>query len=282
LSLPSDINNYITDKQLIALAGKGAFERGRAYFNSGAIVEWQKKGSKITALVEGSETYQVILRHTSRQFDGSCDCPASDGIDFCKHCVAVAMAYRDDNVKQIQLETGNPLERIKAYVNKLDKTQLQKELVELIDSDRSVRENWSIRADLASGKIDAKAIKKRITAALPYNRHLFRYEQVRSYFAQAEPAITLLEQQVSIIAPNKALALVDYALQRLSKALDTIDDSGGFRLDIEERLHVLHLLILEQLQWDSEKLVSYLEGIENSSVSDLYPAIPNAYKHLLR
>jgi hypothetical protein len=39
--------DVITDKQLIALAGKGAFERRRTYFNSGAIVEWQKKGSKI-------------------------------------------------------------------------------------------------------------------------------------------------------------------------------------------------------------------------------------------
>ncbi|MGS2717267.1 SWIM zinc finger family protein [Eionea flava] len=209
----------ITDKQLIALAGKGAFTRGKDYFASDAVIEWNKKGTKINGLVEGSQTYTVTLHHTTTHFDGSCDCPASEGIDFCKHCVAVALAYRQEQTEQKQLESGKPLQRIEAYLNKLDKPHLQDELIALIKNDRVLREQWSLRADLALNKIDAKAIKKRITAALPYNRHYYRYPQVRSYFAQAEPTIELLVQQAPNLEVDKALALVDYSLQRLEKAL---------------------------------------------------------------
>lgn len=271
----------ITDKQLIALAGKGAFGRGKDYFTSGAVIEWNKKGTTITALVAGSETYAVTLRHTSRNFDGSCDCPASDGFDFCKHCVAVALAYRQESSEQSKLESGKPIERIQAYLNKLDKSQLQGELIALMEHDRVLREQWSLRADLALNKIDAKAIKKRITAALPYNRNYYRYAQVRSYFAQAEPAIDLLEKQAPNLEANKALELVDYGLQRLNKALETIDDSGGFRLDIEETLQALHIVTLARTGWDNEQLVSYLESVEDSDCSDFYPAIPDAYYDLL-
>lgn len=271
----------ITDKQLIALAGKGAFGRGKDYFASGAVIEWNKKGTTITALVAGSETYAVTLRHTTNHFDGSCDCPASEGFDFCKHCVAVALAYRQESAEQTQLENGKPLDRITAYINKLDNAQLKNELIGLIENDRVLREQWSLRADLALNKIDDKAIKKRITAALPYNRNYYRYAQVRSYFAQAEPTIELLVEQAPSLEANKALALVDYSLQRLEKALATIDDSGGFRLDVEETLQTLHIATLERMGWDSEQLVSYLESLEASDCSESYPAIPDAYYDLL-
>lgn len=270
-------NVDITDQQLIALAGKGAFSRGKDYFQQGLVESWQKKGQNITADVQGTELYRVTLIHNSQRFEGSCDCPASEGFDFCKHCVAVAMLYRQEAGEQAQLSDGNAEQRIQAYLNKLDKQTLVGQLLALITSDTGLKQAWSIKADIALNKMDVKAIKKFITAAIPYNKNLYRYSQVRSYFAKVEPVIDLLEGQLDQLGAEKALSLVDYALQRLSCALETIDDSGGVRLDLEGRLQTLHRSTVEKLKWDKSKLVTYLLKIEDSDCADMYPDIPNAY-----
>ncbi|MEH6577967.1 MAG: hypothetical protein V7731_12900 [Amphritea sp.] len=274
-------NVEISDQQLISLAGKGAFSRGKDYFQQGLVNSWQKSGDVITADVEGSELYRVILIHNNWRFEGSCDCPASEGFDFCKHCVAVAMVYRQEFNQQAQLMNGNAEQRIQAYLNKFDKQGLAEQLLAIIVSDTGLKQQWSIKADIALNKMDVKAIKKRITAAIPYNRNLYRYPQVRSFFAKVEPVVDLLEGQIDQLDGEKTLALVDYSLQRLGRALETIDDSGGFRLGVEEQLQRMHYSLLETLAWDKPKLVDYLLEIDADSYSDMYLAIPNAYAELL-
>jgi uncharacterized Zn finger protein len=81
-------------------AGEAAFGRGLAYYREGMVVGWNKQGATITADVEGSQCYRVVLKLSKRGLDGACDCPASESIDFCKHCVAVALTYRADQAEQ--------------------------------------------------------------------------------------------------------------------------------------------------------------------------------------
>lgn len=271
----------ITDQQLLALAGSGAFSRGKDYFQQGLVESWQKKGQTITADVQGTELYRVTLSHNSQRFEGSCDCPASEGVDFCKHCVAVAMLYRQEIGEQIRLSDGDVEQRILAYLNKLDRPRLTGELLEVICSDTGLKQQWSIKADIALNKMDAKAIKKRITSVIPYNKHLHRYGQVRSYFGKAEAVVDLLEGQIDQLDAEKALVLVDYALQRLSRALETIDDSGGFRLGMEQCLQQLHCRVIDRLDWDKPRLAAYLVTIDDSDYADIYPDIPGAYRAFL-
>lgn len=271
----------ITDQQLLSLAGQGALSRGKDYFQQGLVEHWQKNGQTITADVQGSELYRVTLIHNSQRFEGSCDCPASEGFDFCKHCVAVAMLYRLEISDQTRLSEGGVEQRILAYLNKLDKHTLAEQLLGVISSDTGLKQAWSIKADIALNKMDAKAIKKRITAVIPYNKHLHRYSQVRSYFSKIEPMIDLLEGQSDQLDAEKMLSLVDYTFQRLSRALETIDDSGGFRLGIEERLQTLHYSVIGKLTWDKPRLVAYLLSIGSSDCADLYADIPKAYEALL-
>jgi|GEM_PF-616702 len=271
----------ITDQQLTDLAGERAFERGKRYFLEGRVISWTIKHKTITADVEGSECYRVELVLSSSRLEGSCDCPASEGFDFCKHCVAVALAYREDQLHLNKLADGKLEPRIEGYLYKLSKEELADELLSLILDDSELKQRWSLRADRALGKMDAKAIKKRITAALPYNRELFRYAQVRDYFAKAEPVIQMLAEQVDLLAPDQTLKLVDYALQRLVRALETVDDSGGFRFTVEETLQKLHLQLLPLQGWSSLKIAEYLSALALSNTAEIYPSIPGAYLHAL-
>ena len=271
----------ISGEQLAALAGEGAFQRGVDYFHQGQVLSWNQKGKTITADVQGTHIYQVTLTYARQRFEGSCDCPASEGFDFCKHCVAVALAYLEDSQQQAKLVDGSAEERIQAYLNKFGKQELVSHLLEFIFDDRSIKHQWSIKADIALNKMDARAIKKLITAAIPYNRSLYRYHQVRSYFSRMAPVVDVLEEQARQLDPDTALKLVDYALQRIGRALESIDDSGGFRLGVMDQLQELHQSVLVQLEWDKPVLASYLLAIDAGVYVDMYPSIPYGYRELL-
>ncbi len=207
----------ITDRLLISLAGERAFARGEKYFAADAVGELREYKGKITAAVQGSESYQVTLRHTSRQFEGVCDCPASDNFDFCKHCVATALKYRGELAEREQLGQGSAGDKLLAYLKSLNKAELAAELYELLAQDKTLFEEWTLKAEIAGGGLDAKAMKKRITAAIPYNRHIYRYPQVREYFARIETVTQFLLENLHQFDAEQALSLTEYALQRVEK-----------------------------------------------------------------
>ena len=82
--------------------------------------------------------------------------------------------------------------------------------------------------------------KKQLTAAIPFRRHYYRYNQAQQYFgleAIDDNVQPLLEQLTSA----KTLELLDPILERIDKALETVDDAGGFRLFVLEVLADLHI-----------------------------------------
>lgn len=273
----------LSDRQLAMLAGEVAFGRGLEYYREGMVVGWNREGATITADVEGSERYRVVLKPGKRGLAGGCDCPASEGIDFCKHCVATALAYRADQAKHSRLTEGNATDRIRAYLQQMDKASLVEALESLIDSDPVLRQQWSLWADAVLGVLgvlDRKALKKRITAAFPVNRDLYRYGQVSAYFARAEAVVEQLAEQAPQLPAEQCLKLVDYALSRLGRALETIDDSGGFRFHCDPTLQTLHVQTVTRLDWSPERLAAYL--FEKAfGDEDLYPKIPGAYAQAL-
>ncbi|MGL6213410.1 SWIM zinc finger family protein [Billgrantia desiderata] len=271
----------LSDRQLILLAGEAAFGRGVAYFRQGQVLGWNKKGETIVAEVEGGECYHVTLTLNKRGLDGGCDCPASEGIDFCKHCVATALAYRAELGGQERSLEGDEIDRVRAYLQQLDKNSLVDALAELIEEDPVSLHLWSLRADAVLGVLDHKALKKRITAAFPINRDLYRYGQVQTFFAKAEAVVDQLAEQAPRLPPEKCLALVEYAISRMARALETIDDSGGYRFHCEATLQTLHVQSTQRLGWPAEKLANHLYGIAFGDHYDFYPEIPGAYTEAL-
>jgi len=271
----------ISHDYLIKLAGKAAFQRGIDYYKSGNVLSIKQKANRISADVDGTEIYRVTLKWTSTQLDGACDCPASEGFDFCKHCVAVALSLQADHAQQDKLLQGGDENRIKAYLLKQNKEKLADWLLELIESEKPLLQEWSLRADNALGLLDAKAIRKRITAAIPYNRNLYRYSQVRNYFAPIETFVDQLQEMIENLPADDALKLIDYALQRVDRALEAIDDSGGFRFYSVEELQLMHINTCARLDWKTKKLTNYLLELTFGNYEDLYPAIPSSYLEIL-
>ncbi len=73
-----------------------SFRRGEEYFSVGAVGRLRAADDRITARVEGTETYQVELRDDG-DLAYDCTCPRAAEGYFCKHCVAVTLAWLAEN-----------------------------------------------------------------------------------------------------------------------------------------------------------------------------------------
>lgn len=91
MALP--IANILHQETIRRLSGDGAFERGKAYFQGGRVVDIQRKDGTVFAKVRGTETYDVRIWMKDESLAYACVCPQGQEQAFCKHAVAVALAF---------------------------------------------------------------------------------------------------------------------------------------------------------------------------------------------
>ncbi len=271
----------LTEQNIRDLSEAKVFERGYQYFAEGrAKIVSENKGS-IHAVVDGTQEYVVRLKHTSRQFDASCDCPAARGFDFCKHCVAASLAYLESLFHKESLKQRSGDDLLNAYLLGLPREQLVAALSDHIRRNPITLQNWMLKAETAAEKLDARSLKKHITAAIPYNRHLHSYPQARAFFQKIEALLDRLQIELNHLDADEALKLVDYAIFRIRRALETVDDSGGFRYPSLESLADLHRLAIQSSQRTEDQKAEYLLQIYLGENIDFYPAIPDSYLDIL-
>ena len=271
----------IDQSTLTRLAGKGAYARGVDLYEDGAVLsinaKTNAKGSQISAEVQGTHRYYVRLQITDQILDGHCDCPASENFDFCKHCVAAALSYSDKIAQKGELKNAPDIERIKAYIDQLPEQQLKDSLIQLIAEDNLLINKWALKADSAFGSIDPKQLKKQITKALPY-RSYWEYAKVRKYFRDAENALEPILEVMSALDSQTVFSLATYMSERLNRLLEGMDDSGGYRFDLEVQIHEILTTSFKQLPWTAKKKSAFLIKAHQDRMDiGIFPHIPTDF-----
>src|SRR5881227_3433001 len=95
------------------LADPRSFERGQAYLSAGAVRSLAFDAGALSAIVGGTSDYQVRLELTPDGLDWSCSCPYGETGEFCKHCVATALAWEEDD-EPSAAENGQLLEFLRS------------------------------------------------------------------------------------------------------------------------------------------------------------------------
>jgi uncharacterized Zn finger protein len=244
----------LSETSFKTLAGDAAYASGLDYYNDGRVIELNINDTNIRAKVNGSETYSVTLIHTSKIFEGSCSCPASDHFDFCKHCVAASLTYYYQTQINLEMADDASSDPVDLYLNTFTKPQLVEELLKLIKRDPTQYDHWLLRAELASGNLSSKDLRKRITKAIPYKPSgIWRSQEVAQYFANAEMAIEALEPAVLGLAASEAMKLIVYSIERLEKTMETIDDSSGYRQALEKTFKHWFVSMFDSHEWQSKE-----------------------------
>jgi uncharacterized Zn finger protein len=264
----------------VKLAGRGAFGRGVDYFDAGRVSDIESTERSTTAVVNGSQQYTVMLRHTHRHLEGACDCPASEGIEFCKHCVALALALQVRQTDASQVDKKSPNTKIRDYLSQQSRDSLVEELIDVAQRYPVLRESLLQKAEFSSEKLTFGQLKKLITRVTPA-RDLWSYREVGAYFQGLESTLDRIADIADRVEPQALLRTTEYGIQRLERVLESVDDSGGYRFGSQEILCQLHINALRRLAWAPSRLAAYLVDLTLSDSWNPFSDSPGEYNEIL-
>ena len=112
-------------------------ERGKEYFDAHQVLMLQQTTEGWTAVIEGSETYQVLLEGHDVISQWHCTCPFEHG-PVCKHIAAVLYAVRDE----IHINRANASGEIDQWIDGASPEVLRRILK------IEVRKHEGVRADV--------------------------------------------------------------------------------------------------------------------------------------
>jgi len=140
--MPDSLLNNLNRRMLLELAGERSFERGEDYFDEERVRSLVEFEGMLAATVEGTEDYRVKLIMGSSGLSFSCECPYADEGNFCKHCVAVGLAWLAEREAKNRSGEGHTgiagLNGARAFLEKQDKATLVEMILrEALDNERA-------------------------------------------------------------------------------------------------------------------------------------------------
>ncbi|GHO70271.1 hypothetical protein KSC_091630 [Ktedonobacter sp. SOSP1-52] len=168
--------SFLTEELVRGNATGNSYERGKVYYNQGAVTSLVLRGDTYEARVQGSEyePYHVMVVNQPGAVKAACSCPYNYG-GLCKHMVAVCLMilYKPDAVEEApsldELLAGLTTEQLVQIVKKL--VASDEELIEQVEMMVEVlKATQSQPGPKAQGKqelpgIEATFVRKRLKKA---------------------------------------------------------------------------------------------------------------------
>jgi uncharacterized Zn finger protein len=125
----ANLKDLLTRLKLRRIAGAKPFEHGAEYFAAGRVSAISEEGGKLVAIVQGTEDYRVTLFADGNALACNCTCPMGAEGAFCKHGVAVGLAWLGGaadvpEFKENPAPTPASLDEIRTLLAREDKSQL--------------------------------------------------------------------------------------------------------------------------------------------------------------
>ena len=247
----------IEESMLVRLAGVRAFGQGLHCFEEGGVRDVVTTETTTNAIVQEWRQHTVCLRHTHRMIEGECNCDVSDGIEFCQHCVAVALHLQAQQRPAKSIDNRSALRQIRRHLSTLSHEELLDEFLETIRQDRSLRDDLLQKARLSSEALSYSELKKMIDA-VGADDYLYEPREIRGYFQGLESMLMRLREFADTLDPLVLLRSVEHAIRRFNVDLELIDYAGDFPELSVEMLIDLHRAAMDRLTWTPSELASYL------------------------
>lgn len=282
-------------KKLRELAGGRSYSRGEEYFEDGLVGPIVEKNGTICAKVHGSHIYQVRL--SLSEINGklsvthSCTCPVGRDGDFCKHCVALGLAWLGKRAEVTETYGGEepPSKKnavsskdIRKWLELQDQNTVLDMLMSHVESDNFLRQELvlKIAKDYACG-IDLAAYRTAIRNACHAGGYL-DYGDVFDYSEGVSEVVSGIERLFKEGFVGETIILCEYALERLGGVVEQADDSDGYLGSEIERLLELHLKASKKGKPEPDALAERLLRYELAwGGYDMFYDAVNTYRDVL-
>jgi uncharacterized Zn finger protein len=240
-----DLASILTVEALREAAGEPSFSRGRDYFKSGQVGEIVSHEGVISARVLGTHTYKskLFVSHGTLAYD--CTCPAATEFGFCKHCVALGLAWLDrvmGSSSAAATSPSDPMATLRAYLLGLDKDALVKIVEDHAFDDDAFRQRLVRKADRAATKgLDLAYYRKLIKQAATV-RDYIEYDEAGEFAEGIYEVATELRALIEDGHAAEAVDLAELAVESVERVLDDVEDGEG---EVEGTVYELQEVHLE-------------------------------------
>ncbi len=262
------------------LAGDKTFARGTAYFEDDEVELLVIEPGRVLAQVTGSEDYRTELRGRGKTIDGHCSCPAYVEWGFCKHMVAVGLAA--NAAGEADVEGAGALSRIRMHLKTKTVDALAEMIVQLAEQDTKLFRRLELAATALDGDdaaVEAR-LRKVIDGATRTGSHI-DYVSAPEWAAGVEEALEAVESLVANSRAPLALKLTERAIERIERALGSIDDSDGHCGALLHHAADIHLAAVTAIQPDPVQLARDLFEREMEDEYDVFSGAVARYEQVL-
>ncbi|MEK7667456.1 MAG: DUF6880 family protein, partial [Gemmatimonadota bacterium] len=245
------------------MAGARSFERGEDYFVSGQVHALAEYEGTIAAKVLGTRDYRVKLWAGAGDLEFSCTCPVGTDGAFCKHCVAVGLAW----LEQGTAAGAAPRKRAKASVSMKDvrdylaaqgQNALAAMLMEQAMGDERLRRRLLMAAAKHGRKgLDVASYLAAIDTAVDTGGFI-EYGAAHDYALGIEDAVASIEELLNEGHASEVIEITEHALAAVENAMEVVDDSDGHLGGVLERLQEAHHAACKKAKPDPESLAQRL------------------------
>lgn len=279
------LKQLLNHAALRRMAGARSFARGEEYFARGQVRSIAEYNGTIAAKVLGTREYRVKLWVEGADIDYSCTCPVGDDGEFCKHCVAVGLAWLDQaHSPGSKPKKGKPaitLDDVRSYLAGQDTEALVGMLMEQAMADDRLRQRLLMKAAKKGPKgLDLATYRNAIDSAVDAGEFV-EYREMYDYARGIGEAIDAVEELLEEVNPAAAIELAEHGLAAIEEAMGSVDDSDGHMGGILERLQELHLKACRKARPDAVALAKRLFEWELRTEWDTFFGAAHTYANVL-
>jgi uncharacterized Zn finger protein len=190
---------FLEPRNLRRMADAVSLERGEDYFLNGQVKALAEHEETITAKVQGTRPYRVkFWIDEEDDLEYSCTCPVGADGDFCKHCVAVGLAWLEVGQSkasaQGEAQQGVTMDDVRAYLLGQDKNALVEMLVDRAMEDDRLRQSLFIKAAKKGAKKLDLATYRRASGHAVEPDGFVDYRSAAQYSRGIEEVIESMEE----------------------------------------------------------------------------------------
>jgi uncharacterized Zn finger protein len=244
-----------TEADIQRVAGSRSFGRGMDYVD--AVTDLEISDSQVTATVYGTDRYRVTLTTGGGRLAGMCTCPHGLEGNFCKHCVATALAVLEvgDDLPEILQASRTRETSLRSWLESLSHKELLAELLDLIADDADLRRRFELRAAAQHG--DAAVIRRAVRELIQVTGYI-EYDQAWDYARRVGKAADAIGSLIDAGGATQAIGITREAIALLTEAYESADDSSGAIGDSAHQLLDMHLRACQDAPPDRASLADYL------------------------
>jgi len=210
-------------------------DRGYNYYYKGAVESISFDNDILTAVVRGSEDYDVEISLLKNNIDDMhCSCPHADDGNNCKHMAAVLAAFENgaykpnkESIKKSEIQREKSIESL---VSDADENIIKSFLTQTLRDDERLLARFKRFAGVKISGIDMKIYKRQIDLIVKEHYGRKGYIDYRSADSFISELLVFLYDDVKMLIENReflsAFDLTNYIFITVGK-VDMDDSDGG-------------------------------------------------------